>query len=152
MNGKPDIDPVIGAKLRAFGKAITSQNPLIKALDAKPLAVGVGKTRISFFLDDSFLDADGSIHSGFMTIVIDTLLGMTSYTATENAASVATINLKTDHHKSAKPGLRAICEAECVSFRNEVAQMRGAVTDEETGDLLASATGAFMVTLQKASA
>jgi len=77
---------------------------------------------------------------------------MTAYSAADNATSVATINLKTDHHRAIAAGGRAICEGACVSLRNEVAQMRGAVTDAETGELIASATGAFILSLQKATA
>ncbi|MEL7487416.1 MAG: PaaI family thioesterase, partial [Pseudomonadota bacterium] len=107
--------------------------------------IGAGETRFSLDLNPEFDDGDGKIHSGLMTIILDSIFGITVLTALEALQPIATINLRTDFLGDAGIGARAVCDAKCVAIRNDVATVRGALTREADGALLASAAGAFMV-------
>ena len=48
--------------------------------------------------------ADGKIHGGLYTIIIDSIFGLAVFTALEAVKPIATINLRTDYLGEALPG------------------------------------------------
>lgn len=140
-----DINPVIGAMLNDARAYLLDNHPLFKALDLKPLLIGKGKATFSIYLPDDFTDAKGDIHGGLLTIIMDSIFGLSVFTALEEVKPIATINLRTDYLQSVAPGGRVACAAECRRRRGDIAYVTGDVTDEKTGAVLASGAGAFMI-------
>jgi len=149
MTEKPsprhDINPAIGAMLHSARDFLTHEHALFSSLGLKPLLVGRGQTRFSFDVPGEFGDGDGSAHSGFLTIVLDSIMGLTVFTALEEFKPIATINLRTDYLDRAKCGVRAVCECRCLNIIDEIAFVHGEVATEEGGALIATSAGAFIV-------
>ncbi|MEM1409816.1 MAG: PaaI family thioesterase, partial [Pseudomonadota bacterium] len=93
--------------------------------------------------NELFVDGT-SIHSGLMTILLDTVMGMATWTELDEFKPLATINLQTDTYDHAKVGEMLVCEAICEGIMDDVAIVRGKATSED-GRLLATAAGTFMV-------
>jgi acyl-coenzyme A thioesterase PaaI-like protein len=140
-----DINPDIGAMLKSASDWLKHEHSLFQSLDIKPVLIGKGKSMFSLTLPEEFSDASGNIHGGAVTIVLDSMLGMTVYTALDTLKPIATINLRTDYLEDVKIGARVVCSAQCDKLRDEVAFISGTLTDEATGALLATGSGAFMV-------
>lgn len=140
-----DINPAIGAMLNNARDWLLHEHSLFKTLDLKPLLIGKGKATFSVYLPDDFTDASGKIHGGLLTIIMDSIFGLSVFTALEELKPIATINLRTDYLQTAAAGGRVICAAECRTLRGDVAYVFGELTDESTGAALAAGSGAFMV-------
>lgn len=140
-----DINPAIGSMLSSAKDFLTHEHSLFRSLDLKPILIGKGKATFSMALPRSFAGADGNVHGGLFTIIIDSIFGLTVFTALEDIKPIATINLRTDYMGSASPGARATCTAECEAVRGEIAYVSGRLTLDATGELLATGSGAFMV-------
>ena len=139
------INPAIGEMLRSARDFLAHEHSLFRTLELRPILIGKGKATFSMVLPADFAAADGAIHGGLYTIILDSIFGLAVFTALEEIKPIATINLRTDHIGSIEPGARALCEASCDAVRADVAYVSGRLTAEATGDLLASGAGAFMV-------
>ncbi len=140
-----DINPTIGAMLSAAREFLAHEQSLFRSLALRPLLIGKGKATFSMALPEQFSGADGAVHGGFYTIILDSIFGLTVFTALESIKPIATINLRTNCLGSAPPGARAVCAAECDAVRNDVAFVTGRLTLETGGGLLATGTASFMV-------
>lgn len=140
-----DINPTIGAMLRSARDFLAHEHSLFRTLDLKPILIGRGKATFSIALPGDFAGADEAIHGGLYTIILDSIFGLTVFTALEDIKPIATINLRTDYVSAAEIGARAVCAADCEAIRDDIAFVSGRLTLESGGALLASGAGAFMV-------
>lgn len=140
-----DINPTIGAMLRSARDFLAHEHSLFRTLALQPVLIGRGQATFALTLPPAFADADGFIHGGLCTIVLDSIFGLTVFTAMESVKPIATINLRTDYVARAAPGARVRCAAICDAVDEDVAFVSGKLTFEDGGGLLASASGAFMI-------
>jgi len=140
-----EINPAIGAMLKSARDWLTHEHSLFRTLNLEPVLIGKGKASFAVELPKEFAGPDGAIHGGLMTIIMDSIFGLTVFTALEEIKPIATINLRADYIAAAEPGIRAVCAAECLNMRDEVAFVSGNLTAQATGRLLATGSGAFMV-------
>ena len=95
----------------------------------------------------------GVVHGGVITTLLDTGCGVAAISKTGLMGGIATLDLRIDYMRPAKPGqaLTAVCE--CYRVTRSVAFARGAAydgdPDENSGDPVATASGAFMITKPK---
>jgi len=143
MNG--EINPAIGAMLKNARDWLTHEHSLFRTLDLEPMLIGKGKATFAVDLPKDFAGAGGAIHGGLLTIVMDSIFGLCVFTALDKLKPIATINLRSDYLADATPGERVICSADCTKILDEVAFVTGKVTAINSGLLLASGSGAFMV-------
>lgn len=139
------INPAIGAMLRSARDFLTHEHTLFSSLGLKPLLIGRGQTRFSFDAPHDFADLDGAAHSGFITIVLDSIMGLTVFTALETFKPIATVNLRTDYLGRIGCGARAACACECLKIVDDIAFVTGEVSAEDGGELIAKGAGAFIV-------
>ncbi|GGY39772.1 PaaI family thioesterase [Parvularcula lutaonensis] len=137
------LAPGIAMAFQGIQAAFTKEHPLFSELAPKPLRVGRGEIAVRVTPSERFLDGD-TIHPGLMTILLDTIMGMATWSDLETFQPLATINLQTDTYTHAKPGENIVCEAICEGIMDDVSIVRGKATSED-GTLLATAAGTFMV-------
>ena len=142
---KGEINPAIGAMLKNARDWLTHEHSLFRTLNLEPLLIGKGKATFAVDLPEDFSNAEGAVHGGLLTIIMDSIFGLSVFTALDKLKPIATINLRSDYLADAIPGARVVCHADCYCVVDEVAFVTGNVTVKETGLLLASGSGAFMV-------
>jgi uncharacterized protein (TIGR00369 family) len=142
---KGEINPAIGSMLRSARDFLAHEHSLFRSLELQPKLIGKGKAEFSMALPATFADANGDVHGGLYTIIVDSIFGLCVFTALEQIKPIATINLRTDYLGSIKTGQRALCAADCEAIRGDVAYVSGRLIAEADGRLLATGAGAFMV-------
>lgn len=131
--------------LRSARDWLTHEHSLFKDLNLEPILIGKGKATFAVDLPDAFCDRDGRIHGGLYTIIMDSIFGLSVFTALEEIKPIATINLRSDYLETANAGDRVICACECVNVRGDIAYVSGDLRDNKSGVRLAAGSGAFMV-------
>ena len=145
MTRRRDINPAIGQMLRQARDLLMHEHSLFGSLGIEPLLIGRGRTSFGVDLPADFAGPDGMVHSGLITIILDSILGVTVFTALDRMTPIATVNLRTDCLAKAPAGARAVCTAKCVYLEADIARVEGELR-LETGDaLLATGAGAFMI-------
>jgi acyl-coenzyme A thioesterase PaaI-like protein len=143
MTDTRPLAPGIAQAFQGIQAAFTNEHPLFTQMAPKPLRVGRGELLIRVTPTETFLDGD-RIHGGLMTILLDTIMGMATWSALEEFEPLATINLQTDTYDHAVAGRHVLCEAICEGIADDVSIVRGKAKSED-GTLLATAAGTFMV-------
>lgn len=140
----PPPDP---AKIaRQFIEAIPFSNALSMTLDE----IGDGRAVISMPYNSQLVGdpATGVIHGGAVSALMDTCGGAAVMSHPEMPIATATIDLRIDYMRAAKPGQRIRTEASCYHVTRSVAFVRATAWDEDAERPVAAATGAF--TFQRA--
>ncbi|MEZ5895800.1 MAG: PaaI family thioesterase [Parvularculaceae bacterium] len=140
-----DVNPAISAMLRTARDFLTHEHSLFRSLSLEPILIGKGKATFSMELPQQFADGEGFVHGGLSTIILDSIFGLTVFTALEELKPIATVNLRTDYISRARFGVRAVCSAECDGVRNDIAYVTGRLALQADNSLLATGAGAFMV-------
>ncbi|MEO1242445.1 MAG: PaaI family thioesterase [Pseudomonadota bacterium] len=140
-----DINPAIGSMLKSARDWLTHEHSLFRSLNLEPTLIGKGRATFAVDLPAEFSNADGLIHGGLMTIIMDSIFGLAVFTALEELKPIATINLRADYLADTQPGARVLCTSECIEIRGDVAYVLGDVKTQTDNTLLAIGSGTFMV-------
>lgn len=136
------MDPIEKAKLaRHFTAAIPYSNALSMHLDE----LGVGEAVVSMPYDERIVgDPDtGVIHGGAVSALMDTTAGAAVLSHPDAPVVTATLDLRIDYMRAATPGQRITCRASCYHVTRSVAFIRAVAHDDDAGNPIAMATGAF---------
>lgn len=87
----------------------------------------------------------GVIHGGVITTLIDSTCGGAVLTKLHEVRRVATLDLRIDYLRPAKPGQTVTCEAVCYRVTHHVAFVRASAHDGDPSDPVAAAAGSFVV-------
>jgi acyl-coenzyme A thioesterase PaaI-like protein len=92
------------------------------------------------------IDAEsGTLHTGFATLALDTVMGGAVIGTMEKIQPIATAGLTAQHMRRPRSGERLVCRATCEGFHGDVAHITGVLASAETGETLATAAGTFMI-------
>ena len=90
----------------------------------------------------------GFIHGGAITSLIDATCGMAVPVRMMRPVRIATLDLRIDYLKPAKPGLSVFCRASCYKLTRQVAFVRAIAHCSDQGDEsdpVAAAAGTFVI-------
>jgi uncharacterized protein (TIGR00369 family) len=134
---QPKTDPEAAQR---FIEAIPHARALAMRLDE----IGDGRAVMSMPWDARFVGdpATGVIAGGAVSALLDTCCGaaVMSY---PGALGTATLDLRTDYLRAARPGQRIVARAECFHATRTVAFVRATAHDDDATLPVATASGAF---------
>src|SRR3569833_2821949 len=82
---------------------------------------------------------------GVVTTLLDHVCGMAVWTALDRSTSIATLDLRIDYMRPAKPGLDLLARARCYKLTRSVAFVRAWAYGEGPDDAVAAAPAAFVL-------
>jgi uncharacterized protein (TIGR00369 family) len=128
---------------RQFIEAI----PHAKVLGMKLTQIGDGHAEITMPYDPRLVGdpETGVIHGGAVSALMDTCSGAAVIAHPEAPIATATLDLRIDYMRAAKPGDMITTRAECYHMARSVAFVRATAYDSDFDRPVATATGAFTV-------
>lgn len=87
----------------------------------------------------------GVIAGGVLTTFLDQVCGAAALAAMDEPSIIATIDLRIDYMRPAKPGMAVLAEAQCYKIGKNVAFVRAVAYEEDPDNPIAHAVSAFMV-------
>lgn len=121
--------------------------PHARALGLKVISLGGGEAVLAMPYNEMLVGdpKTGVIHGGAVSTVIDTCCGAAVMSHDVSGGPSATLDLRIDYMRAAKPGQTITAHATCYHITRTVAFVRATATDDETGRPVATASGAFTV-------
>jgi acyl-CoA thioesterase len=104
---------------------------------------GEGRASASLDLDDRHLNPNGVSHGAVAFTLMDTAMGAAVMSVVDGGSHCATIEIHTRFHRAATSG-RLTAEAVVLHAGRRIVHL-DARTHDETGRLVASATGSFAI-------
>ncbi|RNF35080.1 PaaI family thioesterase [Paracoccus methylarcula] len=129
-----------------IAQAFIESIPHASALRMQVDEIGDGRAVISMPWDEHLVGdpRSGVIHGGVVSALMDTCCGAAVMAHSSQPRSTATIDLRIDYMRAAKPGQRITARAEVYHMTRSVAFMRAvALDDDDASNPVATATGAF---------
>jgi len=137
MDSRKQVDP----------KQFMALLPHSNALGMELKELNAGTASISLPYDTRLIgDPDtGVMHGGAISAAMDTCCGAAVMSHPDVNGLTATIDLRIEYMRTAKPGDDIVTRAECHHVTRSVAFVRAVAEDSDTSTPVATATGTFMV-------
>ena len=124
----------------------TDKHPLTSSMQMQFHPVEDNTLTVTLRAPESFADQDGiHTHTGFSSLLLDTVMGSCAIGELKKPAPIATIKLSTNHISRAKVGEHITCEATFEAQENEIVYVSGRVLEGTAKKFIAQAIGTFMV-------
>lgn len=119
--------------------------PHARALGMEITEIGEGVAEMQMDYDARFIGDPntGVISGGAVSALMDTCCGAAVMSHPDNAGATATIDLRIDYMRAAKPGERIRARAEVYHLTRTVAFVRARSFDDDPDNPVATATGSF---------
>lgn len=124
----------------------TEKHPLTAELNMKFIPESEHVLRVEVEAPKSFADHKSEfVHSGFATLILDTVLGSCAIGNLEKMQPIATIKLTCNHLRRISIGTHVYCRATWNGEENTIAYISGEIRRMEDDVLMSSALGTFMI-------
>ena len=135
-------------KKQQFARQFIEALPHARALSIRLTEIGAGVAEMALPWNDALVGdpETGVIHGGAVSTLMDTCSGAAVMCHPDAPAQTATIDLRIDYLRPAKPGAEILARAECHHLTRSVALVRVSASDGTDGPPVAIANGAFTVT------
>jgi uncharacterized protein (TIGR00369 family) len=153
--GDPAGDPAEKIRdLAAMGQAFIGGIPHTRALGMQFVSISAGEAVMRVPYDPRLIGdpATGVLHGGVITALLDSCSGAAVLSHPADVGGTATIDLRIDYMRPARPGRAITCKATCYRVTRSVAFVRGIAWDEDEGDPIAASAAAFTVERRKRAA
>lgn len=130
------------------GANMINGTPHATELGIQFVAVGTGTATLSLPYSKALVgDAKtGVVHGGAVTTLLDQACGLAAFTGFDTLGALATLSLRIDYQRAAKPFETIIGTAECYKTTKHVAFLRAVAHDGDDTDPVATAQATFMST------
>lgn len=121
--------------------------PHCQELGLKIMSLEPGKSTIALEYQDRLAanTETGVVHGGVISTLLDTVSGLCTMAAISETTPIATLDLRIDYLKPAKPGETIYGEAHCFKLTGSVAFVRGVAHHGDDSDPIAHSMGTFML-------
>ncbi|NOD35984.1 MULTISPECIES: PaaI family thioesterase [unclassified Ruegeria] len=128
---------------RQFIEAI----PHARALNLTLTHIGEGEAEITLPYNEDLIGdpRTGVIHGGAISTILDTCCGAAVMSHPSAPGGTATIDLRIDYMRAAKPGQTITASATCYHITRNVAFVRATAVDNDKDLPVATAAGSFTV-------
>ena len=133
--------------IRQMGDQLIHASPQAKALGMSLVSVEHAEAVLKIaFKPELVGDPDtGVVAGGVVTTLLDQTCGQAIWAALPEYLSIATLDLRIDYMRPAKPGADIYAHAHCYRLTRSVAFVRAQAYDESPDDPIATAQAAFML-------
>lgn len=134
-------------QLRAMAPTMMKASPYAGALGAELTEVERGVALLRLPYQDSFVGdpETGVIAGGVVTALLDQACGYAVWSSLESFTSIATLDLRIDYMRPARPREALQARAECYKLGRVIAFVRGVAFEGDAGDPVAAAQGTFVI-------
>lgn len=135
------------ARMEKIARQFMEALPHCHALGIKLESLGGGRAKVSLPYAEHLVGdpQTGVVHGGAVSALMDTCGGAAVMSHPAGPGGTATIDLRIDYMRAAKPGQTIVAEAECFHITRSVAFVRATAVDDDTENPVATMTGAFTV-------
>jgi uncharacterized protein (TIGR00369 family) len=146
-NAPADAEDAAIRKLAEIGQQFIGSIPHTRALGMEFVSINAGVASMRVPYDERLVgdSKTGVLHGGVITALLDSCSGAAVLSHPSRVTGTATIDLRIDYMRPARPGRAITCRATCYRVTRSVAFVRGEAWDEDEGDLIATSAGAFTV-------
>jgi acyl-coenzyme A thioesterase PaaI-like protein len=128
-------------------KFFSSAHPLFSIFKVEFVETRPKLLVMKFIAQKEFVDRveTARLHSGFCTLILDSVMGGSVMGSPDKIQPIATISLTTQHSQRAVLDDAILCSAKVERIENQVAVVTGRVISVEKDEVLANAVGSFMI-------
>lgn len=145
----PDAAPNADGTARiAAVRGFITELPYARALGVQLLGVGPGWAELAMpYRADLVGDpATGVMHGGAVSALMDTTCGAAVMSHPDAGPATATLDLRIDYMRGARPGQTVRTRAECIRVTRSIAFVKATAHDDDPETPIAMASGAFTIT------
>ena len=134
--------------LDSLAPLMVDGSPHAVALGLKLVSISQGRgVMLAPYSPDLVGDPEtGTLHGGVITALLDHVCGVAAFSAFGGQETPATLDLRIDYMRPARPGCDITAEAVCTKSHGLVAFVRATAHDGDLADPVATAQAAFMIT------
>lgn len=143
----PKVNSTSDTHRHEIARKFTAVIPHSLALGMSIEDLGDGEAVMKIPYDERFIGdpETGVLHGGVITALLDSCCGTAVISHPATKGPTATLDLRIDYMRAARPGEAVLAFAQCYRQTRSVAFVRAVAYETDRDDPIATATGAFTV-------
>jgi uncharacterized protein (TIGR00369 family) len=135
------------AQLRERAPDMMKASPYSRTLGSELEQLDRGSAILRLPYQEAFVGdpETGVIAGGVVTALLDSCCGWAVWSSLDNFTSIATLDLRIDYMRPARPREALKARAECYKLGRSIAFVRGLAYEDDPADPVAAAQGTFVI-------